>query len=117
MQLTERCDIWRMLGTHDGGKQMGAAYTRIPCLRVPISTFDQISSALSAPTGSIQPDRGQFPSPPSEYFHPQARQHGSDKSIRRLHFPGKSGGAAGEQPLPFFIFIHVHFCSSNLAII
>lgn len=73
MQLTERCDIWRMLGTYEGGKQIGAAYTRIPCLRVPISTFDQISASLSAATGTIQPDRGEFPSPPSEFFHPLGR--------------------------------------------
>jgi hypothetical protein len=63
-----------MLGTYEEGKTMGAAYTRIPCLRVPISSFDEISSPLSSSTGTIQADRGTFPSPPSEYFHPEARQ-------------------------------------------
>lgn len=65
MQLTERCDIWRMLGTYEGGKAMGAAYTQIPCLRVPISTLDKIASSLSAATSG---------SSPSEFFRSQARQ-------------------------------------------
>jgi hypothetical protein len=45
-QLTERCDIWRMVGTFEGGKQMEAVYTRVPCLRVPISSFDKVANAL-----------------------------------------------------------------------
>ena len=47
-QLTERCDIWRMVGTYDGGKSMQAVYTRVPCLRVPISSFDKVAAALAA---------------------------------------------------------------------
>lgn len=48
MQLTERCDVWRMVGAYDGGKAMQAVYTRVPCLRVPISSFDKVAAALAA---------------------------------------------------------------------
>lgn len=64
-QLTELCDIWRMLGAYEGGKEMGAAYTRVPCLRVPLSTFDKLAASLSAATTGTSP---------SEYFRSQARQ-------------------------------------------
>lgn len=54
-QLTELTDIWRMVGTYDGGKQMTAVYTRIPCLRVPISSFDKVAASLVArSTGSTE---------------------------------------------------------------
>jgi hypothetical protein len=49
-QLTERTDIYRMVGTYDGGKTTQAVYTRVPCLRVPISSFDQVAAALVART-------------------------------------------------------------------
>lgn len=65
-QLTERCELWRLTtNTESGKKQMTAILTAIPCLRVPISTFDKVAAPLSAPdTASI----------PAEYMHSQARQ-------------------------------------------
>lgn len=47
-QLTERTDVWRMVGTYDGGKQMQAVFTRVPCIRIPISSFDKVAAALVA---------------------------------------------------------------------
>lgn len=47
-QLTERCDVWRMVGPYDGGKKMQAVFTRVPCVRVPISSFDKVAAALVA---------------------------------------------------------------------
>lgn len=64
MQLTELTDIWRMVGSYDAGKTMQAVYTRVPCLRVPISSFDQLAQAMSAASSS---------SVPSESFTPQGR--------------------------------------------
>ena len=64
MQLTEKTDLWRMVGAYDEGKTMQAILTRIPCLRVPISSFDTIASALSSSMkGNI----------PSEYFRAEGR--------------------------------------------
>jgi hypothetical protein len=65
MQLTERTDVWRMVGTYDGGKTMQAVLTRVPCLRVPISSFDKLASALSASTRSNSP---------AEFFRSQGRE-------------------------------------------
>jgi tRNA U54 and U55 pseudouridine synthase Pus10 len=48
MQLTERCDVWRFVGAYDGGKALQAVYTRVPCLRVPVSSFDKVATALAA---------------------------------------------------------------------
>lgn len=62
-QLTERCDVWRMVGTYEGGKTMQAVYTRVPCLRVPISSFDKLAAALTARDTS-----------PTESFRSQGRQ-------------------------------------------
>lgn len=64
-QLTERCDIWRMVGTYDGGKQMQAVHTQVPCLRVPISSFDKLAGALAASM------RGNIP---SESFRSEGRE-------------------------------------------
>ena len=64
-QLTERCDIWRMTGRQDGGKIMKVVYPAVPCLRVPISSFDKVAAALSASTRD---------SSPSEYFRSEGRQ-------------------------------------------
>lgn len=64
MQLTEKTDLWRMVGTYDGGKAMQAVYTRIPCVRVPISSFDTIAAALSSSMRS---------GIPSEYFRAEGR--------------------------------------------
>lgn len=47
-QLTERTDVWRMVGRFDGGKTEQPVYTRVPCLRVPISSFDKVTAALVA---------------------------------------------------------------------
>lgn len=59
-QLTERTDIWRMVGAYDGGKTMKAVYTRVPCLRVPISSFDKVAAALVArSTGSTESFRSE----------------------------------------------------------
>lgn len=59
-QLTERCDIWRMAGNFDGSKSMQAIYTRTPCLRVPISSFDKVAAALVArSTGSTESFRSE----------------------------------------------------------
>lgn len=65
MQLTERTDIWRMVGTYDAGKSMQAVYTQVPCLRVPISSFDKLAGALSS---------SMRPSMPSEYIRSEGRQ-------------------------------------------
>jgi len=64
-QLTEKCDLWRMVGAYDGGKSIQAVYTRVPCLRVPISSFDKVAGALLASTRSTSP---------SENFRSEARQ-------------------------------------------
>jgi predicted ATPase len=64
-QLTERCDVWRMVGTYDAGKKMAAVYTAAPCLRIPISGFSKLAAALSA---------SNRPSSPSERFLTEARQ-------------------------------------------
>lgn len=64
-QLTEKCDVWRMVGRYDGGKSMSAVYTAVPCLRVPISNFDKVAAALSAATTG---------SSPSESFQAQGRE-------------------------------------------
>lgn len=68
MQLTDTCDIWRLVlqtsGANSGKKVKQAVYTRVPCLRVPISKFDVIASPLStANTSSV----------PSEFMHSEAR--------------------------------------------
>lgn len=65
MQLTERCDIWRMVGQYDGGKKITAVYTRLPCLRVPISRFDKISTPFTV--------GGLLSGPSSEHFRPAGR--------------------------------------------
>lgn len=63
MQLTERCDVWRMQGTYDQGRRETLVLSRVPCLRVPVSSFDKVASALVArSTGS------------SESFRPQDRE-------------------------------------------
>lgn len=62
-QLTERTDLWRMVGTYDGGKTMKAVLTQVPCLRVPISSFDKLAAALTARDTT-----------PSESFRSQGRQ-------------------------------------------
>lgn len=63
MQLTERCDVWRMVGSYDQGRQMTAVLTRVPCLRVPVSSFDKVAAALVArSTGN------------SEGFRPEGRE-------------------------------------------
>lgn len=64
MQLTERCDIWRMVGRYDGGKEESAVYTRIPCLRVPLGTFDKVASAMSASLSD---------NPPGQVFRDESR--------------------------------------------
>ena len=64
-QLTDRCDIWRMVGQYDAGKQITAVYKTVPCLRVPISGFDRVANALAASTRD---------SSPSEYFRNEARE-------------------------------------------
>ena len=59
-QLTEQCEVWRMVGQYDGGKQMEAVYTRVPCLRVPISSFDKVAAALVArSTGATESFRSE----------------------------------------------------------
>ncbi|MGH3415434.1 MAG: hypothetical protein ACRDSS_03105 [Actinocrinis sp.] len=65
MQLTQRCDLWRMVGRYDEGKTLQAVYTQLACLRVPISSFDKIAGALLASSRS---------SAPSENFRPEGRQ-------------------------------------------
>lgn len=55
MQLTDRCDVWRMVGTYDQGKTMQAILTRVPCLRVPVSEFDKVANALLASSRSSAP--------------------------------------------------------------
>jgi hypothetical protein len=45
-QLTERCDVWRMVGTYDAGKTEKPVYTRVPCLKVPMSSFDKVAQSL-----------------------------------------------------------------------
>jgi hypothetical protein len=64
-QLTERCDVWRMVGVYDQGKTMTAVYTNAPCLRVPISGFSKLAAALSASSTAHSP---------SERFLIEARQ-------------------------------------------
>lgn len=65
MQLTEQCDVWRMVLQPGGGRMMSAVFTRVPCLRVPVSGFDKVAAALSnANTASA----------PSEFMHSEARE-------------------------------------------
>lgn len=64
-QLTERCDLWRMVGTDDGGKTMQIVYAHVLCLRVPISSFDKLASALSAATTGTTP---------SQFYRSEGRQ-------------------------------------------
>jgi hypothetical protein len=65
VQLTETCDLWRMVLQPNGGREMSAVLTRVPCLRVPVSTIDKVEAALSAATTNTNP---------SEYFRSEARQ-------------------------------------------
>lgn len=65
MQLTERTDIWRFVGAYDGGRTQQLVYTQVPCLRVPLSSFDKLAGALSS---------SMRPSVPSEYFRSEGRQ-------------------------------------------
>jgi hypothetical protein len=68
MQLTDQCDLWRLVlqttGENNGKKLKQAILTAVPCLRVPISKFDVIASPLSAAnTNSV----------PSQFMHSEAR--------------------------------------------
>lgn len=63
-QLTDRCEVWRFVQA-DGSKPMTAVYTRVPCLRVPVSSFDKVAAALSAATTGTQP---------SEFTRSEARE-------------------------------------------
>lgn len=65
MQLTELCEIWRLVGDYESGREMSAALTRVPCLRVPVSEFDKIAASLSASSSGHDP---------SQFFRSQARQ-------------------------------------------
>lgn len=62
-QLTERCDVWRFVQS-GSAKPITAVYTRVPCLRVPISSFDKVMAALSSATTDTQV---------SEYFRSEGR--------------------------------------------
>jgi len=42
VQLTGRCDLWRMTLQPGGRKLMAAYQTRVPCLRVAISGFESL---------------------------------------------------------------------------
>lgn len=63
-QLTERCDIWRFV-QGDETKPMTRVFTALPCLRVPVSSFDKVAAALSAATTDTQP---------SEFFRSESRE-------------------------------------------
>lgn len=92
MQLTESCDIWRMVGTFDQGKTMTAVYKRVPCLRVPISSFDKVAAALAARNTGM-----------TEGFHVEGRESTdvfllpswvavqSEDELRRGRFTGITG--------------------------
>lgn len=83
-QLTERCDVWRMVGTYDSGKQMKAVYTRVPCLRVPVSSFDKLASALAArSTGSTESFRPEGRESTDLFLLPTTFQVQYDDEIRR----------------------------------
>lgn len=64
-QLTDRCELWRFVGQYDASKNLQAVYTRVPCLRVPISSFDRLASAISASSRGTSP---------SESFRSEARE-------------------------------------------
>lgn len=83
-QLTERCDLWRMVGTYDGGKTMQAVYTRLPCLKVPMSSFDKLAGALVAHnSGSTESFRSQARESTDLFLLPAWVAIQTDDEIRR----------------------------------
>jgi hypothetical protein len=63
-QLTDTCEVWRLVLQENGKKQKQAILTRLACLKVPISKMDVVASPLSAAlTTTIE----------SEYMHSEAR--------------------------------------------
>lgn len=83
-QLTQLCDVWRMVGQYDGGKQMQAVYTRVPCLRVPISGFDKVAAALVArSTGATESFRPEGRTSTDVIFVPGWMHVQAEDEIRR----------------------------------
>lgn len=63
-QLTQKIDVWRMVGVYDQGKTMGPVLKQIPALRIAISRFDTIQRGLSA----------QMTATRAEFFRPEGSE-------------------------------------------
>jgi hypothetical protein len=73
-----------MVGAYEQGKTMKAVYTRVPCLRVPVSSFDKVANALMArDTGGSESFRAEGRSSTDVFLVPKWVAVQTDDELRR----------------------------------